>query len=477
MVNSVMIITSRGGGSVNVGSPVVGNGMFITGSGSGSVIVGNPVVGGDMMITGGTSGTNSGAIIIQSPMVKSNMTTSVGDSATLHVSASTVGGNLQANGGSKSIVIIGSVSVDGNFTATTGSGGAVSIGTVTNGGDLTASTGDDSTVSIGSVSTVGNLTATAGSESSLEIGSGTVGGNLTASAGSNSSIEIGIVTVDGNLFCTNSGSTALDISGAQVSGDTTLVVGDATTVAAATADGNTSVTLSNGPAMLQAVLPTGTFTTNVVFSVDSLAPASVTASGGPTNGDTFSVTTVAAYRFAFAIPTLNQDAALTFDIQLAALDAASRNAFLTALAAGNASVGVLGDAPGSTWQTFPICAANESPTPGGCVSLAFLDATGTPLPPDSTNAPAVVRFTGLAGHFSTYGVVMKQPVQLATSRASGGALRLTWRGPASGILETSTNLAPNSWSPAGLPAQQSDGSWQLDVAPTEPARFYRFRSP
>jgi hypothetical protein len=88
----------------------------------------------------------------------------------------------------------------------------------------------------------------------------------------------------------------------------------------------------------------------------------------------------------------------------------------------------------------------------------------------------VARFTGVVGHFSTYGVVLKQPVQLTPNVTGNGALRLTWRGPASGVLETSTNLAPNSWSPAAAPTQQPDGSWRLDVSPTEPARFYRFKA-
>jgi len=55
-------------------------------------------------------------------------------------------------------------------------------------------------------------------------------------------------------------------------------------------------------------------------------------------------------------------------------------------------------------------------------------------------------------------------------------LRLAWPGPAAGALETSTNLAPNSWSPAGSPTQQPDGSWRLDVAPHELVRFYRFKA-
>jgi hypothetical protein len=145
------------------------------------------------------------------------------------------------------------------------------------------------------------------------------------------------------------------------------------------------------------------------------------------------------------------------------------------LNSGTATVAVLGDPPGSLWQTFPICGTGQSPSPGGCVSLVKLDATGTPLPPDSLQEPAVVRFTGLAGHFSKWGVVLAQPVRVGASLLGGGTLRLTWPGAAAAILETSTNLAPNSWSPAGGATQLPDGSWRLDIAPAEPARFYRLR--
>ena len=44
-------------------------------------------------------------------------------------------------------------------------------------------------------------------------------------------------------------------------------------------------------------------------------------------------------------------------------------------------------------------------------------------------------------------------------------------------METSTDLAPNSWTPVGSATQQPDGSWRLDVAPAEPGRFSRFKSP
>jgi filamentous hemagglutinin len=428
--------------------------------------------------------------------VKGGLSLVTGDGSIVNVGAATVGSNLALTTGSGSTVDVGAASVTNNLVLTAGNGSTIDVGSpsvggdmaITNGGPvliqspyvkggLTVSVGDSTTVSFGSPTVSGDLTATTGSGSTVDFGSVTVAGNLTSTTGNGTTVDFGTATVAGDLTATTGGTTTVDFSGAHVSGNTTLVVGDTTTVSASTAAGSTSLTLSNGAALMQAVLPTGTFTSNVVFAVDSLAAGSVTTLGGPTNGDTFSVTTVAAYRFDFAIPTLNQDASLTFDIQLAALDAATRTTFLAALAAGNATVGVLGDAPGSTWQTFPVCATNESPTAGGCVSLVLLDATGTPLPPASTNAPAVVRFTGVAGHFSTYGVVLKQPVQLATSQIGGGALRLSWRGPASGVLETSTNLAPNSWLPTGTPAQQPDGSWRLEVVPTDPVRFYRFKLP
>jgi len=105
----------------------------------------------------------------------------------------------------------------------------------------------------------------------------------------------------------------------------------------------------------------------------------------------------------------------------------------------------------------------------------------------STPGSVAVDLTGnicicdVAGHFSTWGVVLAQagppPVHLQSSALGKGSLRLSWTGSVSGVLEISTNLAPDSGLPAGAPTQQSDGSWQSEVAPTEPARFYRLQAP
>ena len=85
---------------------------------------------------------------------------------------------------------------------------------------------------------------------------------------------------------------------------------------------------------MQAVLPAGTFLSNLVFSVSSVPPATLPTFGTLPNGDPSSISIVGAYHFSFAIPTLNQDATLTFDIQLAALDPTNRAAFLNALGIG-----------------------------------------------------------------------------------------------------------------------------------------------
>jgi len=66
---------------------------------------------------------------------------------------------------------------------------------------------------------------------------------------------------------------------------------------------------------------------------------------------------VAGYQFTFAIPTLNREAALSFDIDVARPDTATRTAFLDALAAGTATMVTKGDAVG---QAFPICQSRTS---------------------------------------------------------------------------------------------------------------------
>jgi uncharacterized repeat protein (TIGR01451 family) len=114
---------------------------------------------------------------------------------------------------------------------------------------------------------------------------------------------------------------------------------------------------------------------------------------------------VAAYQFAFDIATLNQPATLTFDIEIAALDAAGQSALLAALASDSLTLAVRGDAPGSAFQTFALC-NGQLPSAGGCADVARLDASGNVILPGDATVPTTVRVTGVAGSFSTYAVAI-----------------------------------------------------------------------
>ena len=77
---------------------------------------------------------------------------------------------------------------------------------------------------------------------------------------------------------------------------------------------------------MRAELPAGAFASPVGFSITRLDPAAL-----PPEGD---VDPVVAYRFDFAVPTLNSAATLTFEVRLDGLDAATREELLAALDAG-----------------------------------------------------------------------------------------------------------------------------------------------
>jgi hypothetical protein len=124
---------------------------------------------------------------------------------------------------------------------------------------------------------------------------------------------------------------------------------------------------------------------------------------------------VASYQITFGIPTLNQNATLTFDVFLAGLDTATANALLAALGNGRATLATRGDAAGSQYQAFRICGAGELPTAGGCVLVQLLDANGQP----TTGTPAIVRFSNVVGHFSTWAVAIVTPQSNSTNTFNG----------------------------------------------------------
>ncbi len=457
---------------LNLLTAVQGSVVMTDVKGRNSLVIPNlTATGGSVIVTG-----NDSATTLTIPMLNS-----VGGGITISNNSSlagvplgsvaNVGGNITVSGNDGAPITIDSPTVRGGLTLTTSSG-SVSLGSPSAGGDLTITTGTG-TVNLGSPTNSGNLTLTT-SSGSISLGSANVRSNLDIST-STGTVSLGSPNVSGNLMVTTS-SGSLDVSGAHVSGNTIVTTTGSSNVTLSTALGSTSVTLSNGAATMQAVLPAGTFRSNVVFSVSTVPPATLPTFGTMSNVTSSVISAVGAYHFTFAIPTLNQDAALTFNIQLSALDPTNRAAFLDALNAGAATVAVIGDAPGSVLQVFPVCGLGIAPSAGGCVSVTKLDATSTPLPDGSLAEPASVRFSGVAGHFSTWAVVLAKPLRVTTTLLGNGQLRLAWPDVSGGVLETSTNLAPNSWSPAGSPTRQPDGSWQLEVFPGEPQRFYRLKA-
>jgi len=293
------------------------------------------------------------------------------------------------------------------------------------------------------------------------------------------SLVIGNPTVGGDLSVASGAVANLDLSKTTVTGNVTVSAGGATTVSASTGGGTTSVTLANGPAIMSAVLPAGTFTSPVIFSVEALSPAAMgTAPATTPSGTTVSVTAISAYRFAFAIPTLGQAATLSFDIDVAALDAASRSAFLAALASGSAALAVKGDAPDSTFQTFAICAAGQVPSAGGCVGLATFNAAGAPVAASDPTV-AIARFNGVTGHFSTFAVVIPSGVKISGNSTNGvmgiGGIGLPG---SSYVLEATTNLVPVIiWTPLATNTANTSGVFQFSDPNTavHPQRFYRIK--
>ena len=230
-----------------------------------------------------------------------------------------------------------------------------------------------------------------------------VGGNVTlVNNPLLTNINLGGATIKGNFTVETAGATA-DYSQTSVDGNVTLI-GDGTTTLSATTGGlDTRVTLVNTAGAMRATLPAGSTAGQVGFRIAHLDPAALsTETGVDFTNTSVGVDPVAAYSFNFANPALILPAELVFDIDVTALDAATQSAFLTALASNSVTLAVKGDAPGSVYRTFALCGGGAVPTDGGCVQIQTLDSNGS----STTGTPATVRFTGVAGHFSTWAVVI-----------------------------------------------------------------------
>jgi len=275
--------------------------------------------------------------------------------------------------------------------------------------------------SLGTV--IGNLVITGNDAlTSIDMASlTTVGGDLSITDNGSATVTdmSALTTVTGDLDIETTGTGGFDLSAADVSGDSSITTDGYSEVGGATAGGQTAVTMINGPATMELVLPAGAFPVGdpVLFSVQQLAGDPVESWGEG------AVTTLAEYRFQFDIATLGQDATLNFEIELATLAPGGQAALLDLLHAGAPiTLAVQGDAPGAALQLFDVCAAGVDPTPDGCADVLWLDANRTELEPFGAVDPALLRFEALVGHFSSYSVVVPEPGPELLLAAAGAAL-------------------------------------------------------
>ena len=228
-----------------------------------------------------------------------------------------------------------------------------------------------------------------------------------------------LATVLGNVTIQSCGTGTFTPGPFAAGGNATLNTNGYTVVNGTTARGITSLSNKTGEASMTVQLPAGSFATPVNFSLTHLDPATLTPeSGSDANNAPATIDPVAAYQITFGVPTLNRDATLTFDVFLAGLDPATANALLAALATGNATLATRGSAAGSQYQAFPICTNGQQPSAGGCVLVQLLDANGQP----TTGTPAIVRFSNVVGHFSTWAVAIVTPQSTPPANIFNGLL-------------------------------------------------------
>lgn len=303
-------------------------------------------------------------------------------------------GSMQSVGGAINVAENASMgSVDLGSLET--SGGAINVAE-------NASTGS---IDLGSLETSGGSINVAGNTStgSIDLGSlQSVTGSITVTDNGSATVNMAAgVDVTGSLTLESTGTGNLDLGDATVGGDSNVTAEGYTTVEATTAAGATAVTMINDAATMEVALPNGAFTsaTPVAFSVTNLP-------GGEETVDGQTITHLSRYAFDFAIPTLNSQAELNFQIDLAAMDEPDRVALLDLLHDDAVlTIGVLGDAPDAELQLFDVCAPQNDPVVDGCAVVLWFDVNGNPLDPMGGVDPTVLRFEALVGHFSTYSVI------------------------------------------------------------------------
>ena len=316
-----------------------------------------------------------------------------------------VSGNTSATGiDLGSLTTANTVGVSGN-TAATGIDLSQldTVGVTVSVANNTAASGIDlgSLTTVNTVDVSGNTSATGIDLASLTTANGSI---TVTNNGPCTAVTLGsLATVVGDLTVESCGTGTFTPGPAAADGNMTLTTSGYTLVTGTTAAGTTTVSNATTDALMTVQLPAGSFVAPVSFSIARLDPVTLAPELGlAAGGGTASIDPVAAYQFTFGVPTLNEDATLSFDIYVAGLDTATANDLLAALATGTATLATRGDVEGSAYQAFPLCGDGGAPGADGCVLVQLLDAAGQP----TTDTPAIVRFSNVVGHFSTWAVAI-----------------------------------------------------------------------
>ncbi len=473
---------------------------------------------GELSISGNTA---ADAIDMGSLVSTSGGLTIDGNTSALIIdmsSATTVSGSLIISGNTSAaavdmsalVTVAGALDISGNISAgeldlgaLTDVGGAINMADNAAAGVLDLS----GLVSAGSLEITGNTSATVIDMASLT----TVSGDLVIENNGEAAVNMSSgTTVGGDLSIETTGTGTFPMGDGVVAGELSLDTTGYTEVSGTTGGGDTNLTAATLDAVMRLRIRSASFAAPVSFSVTHLDPvALVPESGVAADGGPAAIDPVVGYQFAFTTPVLNRDATLSFDVDVGALDAASQAELLAALASGTATMVTKSDAPGSLFQAFDICTGAAVPTVDGCVGVETLDASGAP----TTGTPAIVRFSNVVGHFSTWAVAVVAPgdtdgdgVSDADERRAGtdpnnaasvfrivalqpeaGGVRITWSTVGGKSYVVQTNAAPAGGSfthnfadfspliPVSGPGESTTNVLDPGAITNVPARYYLIR--
>lgn len=198
----------------------------------------------------------------------------------------------------------------------------------------------------------------------------------------------------------------VDLAGAAIGGNIDISTVDASSIDIAAPGGTIAIKMSNDGASVDADIADNAVPADTAIGVVRLDPGTL----GPVDGldplgAPISLDPIAAYDFGIG-GALSAPASLVFELTLADLAPADQTAVLDAYVAGQLTMSVQGDAPGSVPQARAVCAPNDPLVPDGCVRVNAFNAQGAQLPPGVITGAVRLRVASEVSHFSTYSVAI-----------------------------------------------------------------------